>query len=158
MKLRLVPALAIAGTLACRDASDTHVRVQYVQRPNVGVAGFLASLEAGQVAKAFAADADATPAPVLEMTTPGSGFVVVTVALVDAVGTIGGGATAIELRSNADFSVKVQIDSANPSTGCAECLGAKSIVLPAAHKRPGVVKDSIWMVWTATSGGNAITK
>ena len=155
---RCAAVLAATATVACHDAGDTRVSVEYAQRAGVGVQGFLASLEAGQVSKAFAADANATPAPSLEMKTPGSGFVIVTVALIDSVSAIGGGATAIELRPDAHILVKVQIDSVNPSTGCAECLGAKSFVLPAAHQRPGVAKDSIWMVWTATRGGNAITK
>jgi hypothetical protein len=154
---RLVPlALAAAVVIGCHDASDTHVTVQYVPSAGTGVQGFLASLEAGQTTKAFGVDADSLPAPVLELKTPASGFVVVTTLLVDSLGAIGGGATAIELRRDASFSVLVQIDSVNPSTGCNECLGAKGFVLPVSHQR--VPADSIWIVWTATSGGTAITK
>src|SRR6185312_5781432 len=151
----LTVALA-ALTVACHDTSDTRVTVQYVPTDGTGVRGFLASLQAGQTTKVLAVSADSFPAPVLELGTPASGFVVVTTALVDAAGTIGGGATAIELRRDASFSVLVRIDSVNPKTGCNECLGAKSFALAATHQR--VPSDSIWMVWTATSGGTAITK
>lgn len=148
--------LAAVASVACHDSDDTHVTVQYVQRAGSGVQGFLTSMQAGQLSKAFGADADLTPAPIFEVTTPGSGFVVVTFALIDTLGTIGSGATAIELRPNATFAVKVQIDSVNPKTACEECLGSKAFVLPALYQRS--VADSIWMVWAAASDGKSITK
>jgi hypothetical protein len=156
---RLVGTLAVAAMLplsACHDAGTTRITVQYVAKPGTSVAVFEASLQAAQTTRAFTADATADPAPILEMETPGSGFVVVTAALADSLGTIGGGTTAIELRRNATIAVLVQIDSVNPSTGCAECLGAKGFVLPASYQR--VARDSIWMVWTATAGGASITR
>jgi hypothetical protein len=153
---RLGMALAAVTSAGCHDSGDTRVTVQYVPRVDAGVVQFQAALQAGQVTKAFAADATADPAPVLEMETPASGFVVVGMALLDAQGPIGGGTTAIELRRDADFSVLVEIDSVNPSTGCTTCLGSKAFALSAVHQR--VLKDSIWMVWSATSGGSAITK
>jgi hypothetical protein len=148
--------LAAAAVVACSDASDTRVTVEYVPQSDVSIVEFDASLRAGQSAMAFAADASAIPARVLEMETPGSGFVVVTAALVDTLGVVGGGATAIELRRNATIAVKVRIDSINPMTQCAECLGAKAFALVPQYQR--VAADSIWMVWTATSGGSSITQ
>jgi hypothetical protein len=155
-RLLLPVALAAVVLAACHDASDTRVTVQYVPTAGTGVEGFVATLQAAQTADTFAVLADSTPAPVFEMKTPASGFVVVTTALVDSLGPIGGGATAIELRRNATLAVKVLIDSVNPAVGCAECLGSKPLTLSAAHQR--VAADSIWMVWTATSGGTSITK
>jgi hypothetical protein len=149
-------ALSAVAATACHDSTDAHVSVQYVQTVGTGIQGFVASLQAGQTAKVFGVDADSLPAPALEMTTPASGFVVVSAALLDTLGTIGAGSTAIELRPNATFSVKVQIDSVSPLKACTDCLGAKSFLLPASHQR--VAADSMWMVWSATSGGNAITK
>jgi hypothetical protein len=150
--------LAATIAVACHDASKTRVAVQYVPTPGTGVQVFAASLEAGQVTKAGATDASGVADP-LELETPGSGFVVVTVALLDSLGTIGGGATAIELRPDAVFSVVVHIDSISPIANCSECLGAKSFVLPSGHQRPGATKDSIWLFWTATTtSGDAITK
>jgi len=149
-------ALAAVTSVACHDSSRTRVTVQYVPRVDAGVLHFQAAIQAGQIAKAFTADATADPAPVLALETPASGFVVVGAALFDAQGAIGGGTTAIELRRDAEFTVLVQIDSVNPSANCATCLGSKSFALSAAHQR--VAKDSIWMVWSATSGGTAITK
>lgn len=154
---RALLALSTIAALACHDANDTRATVQYAARAGTGVTGFVASLQAGQSADTFAVNADAIPAPVFEMNTPGSGFVVVTVALVDALGAVGGGATAIELRKNATMAITVQIDSLDPANLCAECLGSKPFALSAAHQRgPG---DSIWVVWTATpSAGSSITK
>ncbi|HEY4306703.1 MAG TPA: hypothetical protein VGM82_19695 [Gemmatimonadaceae bacterium] len=153
---RAAVAVVAIAAMACHDSEDAHVNIQYVSRTGTGVQGFLASLQAGQSTKIFGVGADSTPAPLLELTTPASGYVVVTAVLVDSAGTIGGGATAIALRSGATFAVKVQIDSVDPAKGCTECLGSKPFVLSAAHQR--VLADSIWMVWTATEGGKSITK
>lgn len=155
---RALTVVIASGIVACHDGGETRVSVQYAPRAGTDVQEFQAALQAGQVVKAFATDATATPGDVLELETPASGFVVVAVALLNAAGTVAGGATAIELRPDASFSVVVEIDSLNPSTDCAECLGAKSFALPTALQRAGVPKDSLWMVWTATSGGQAITK
>ena len=154
---RALLAVVAVAFVACHDSSDTRVTIQYVARAGTNIDGFLALLQAGQTADTIAVSADSTPAPVFEMNTPGSGFVVVSVALVDSLGTLGGGATAIELKRNATLAVTVQIDSLNPANLCAECLGSKPFALSPNHQRtPG---DSIWIVWTATpSTGTSITK
>src|SRR4051812_19602949 len=108
---RAAVALTVAASVACHDSSDTRVTVQYAPRAGTGVVGFLASLQAGQTIETFVTPADSAPVPVFEMKTPASGFVVVTAVLVDSLGTIGGGSTAIELRRDATMSVTVQIDS-----------------------------------------------
>lgn len=148
--------LVAGATIACHDANDTRVTLQYVPQAGTGVAGFLALLQAGQTADTFAINADSIPQPVFEMNTPGSGFVVVSIALVDSLGAIGRGATAIELKRNATLAVTVQIDSLNPANLCAECLGSKPFALTALHQR--TLADSIWIVWTATPSGTSITK
>src|SRR3954470_15932606 len=154
--LRAAVAVAAVAIMACHDSSDTRVTVQYAPRTGTGVVGFLASLQAGQTIETFVAPADSTPVPVFEMKTPASGFVVVTAVLVDSLGTIGGGSTAIALRRDAPIGVTVQIDSLNPANLCAECLGSKPFALSPRRQRG--VADSIWMVWTATSAGSSITK
>jgi hypothetical protein len=152
--LAIMPLLlALAG---CGDGGDTRVTVEYVPQSGVSIVEFDASLRAGQSVTAFAADAAAVPAPVLTMETPASGFVIVTAALVDVAGTVGGGVTAIPLRRDATISVKVRVDSLNPLAQCAECLGAKAFVLPVQFQR--VATDSIWMVWSASPGGASITR
>lgn len=151
--------LSFAGamlTAACRDDGRTLVTVQYVPLPTRPVPAFGASVLAGQATKSFAIDATALPSPVLEMETPASGFAVVTVALADAVGVIGGGSGAVALRPNATIAVRVEIDSINPLAACSDCLGAKPFVLAAQFQRTAA--DSIWMVWSAMSGGASITR
>jgi hypothetical protein len=150
-------AIGIAAlSTACHDDSQSRLTVQYVPVGTRPVQAFAAAVLAGQVTKSFVVSATELPSPVLEMETPAEGFAVVQIALGDTPGAIGGGSGAITLRPNSTIAVLVTIDSVNPRTTCGDCLGAKSFVLAAQYQR--TLADSIWMVWSATSGAGSITK
>ena len=152
----LVAIGAVSLSAACHDDNGSRVTVQYVPVATRPVQAFGVAVLAGQVTKSFVVSATEVPSPVLEMETPAEGFAVVTIALGDAPGAIGGGTGAITLRPNSTIAVRVTIDSVNPRTACSDCLGAKPFVLATQYQRTPA--DSIWMVWSATSGAGSITK